>query len=513
MTETDKQMSPVDRWFNAYRVSNNQDAQAEPSKRFYFVESSAPINVDETSDFAQGTSKIRLAKDNTTKILEEIAQALQKEAIDSNKKADLVISVHGFNNPRDTLLHSLFSDSYNAIDDDVISQENSIFISYRWPSERIGAPWNSLLSAAPWTLLAFLLLGPVLLLLSFFYGALLWLGVLLLGISFAAFTLRIIVYYRDQYRATHYGAPDLVELVRDLENRLFKLGLSANQVGLSFVAHSMGGYVVTNAVRILSDLFTPVAIATRGLVDTGGDSENLAKLGRSFSLARLVLVSPDIPAEVLISTRANVLASSLKRFPEAYLFSNEGDEVLRMVSTIANYFSFPTTSRKYGYRLGNTSIIPTDASTAVSDREVNNHIRVGFSTLKTLENGLKTKRDPVDLHFPGQLSYFDCTYFKDGNNPTLTGGGKVSTKPISLLRHVFIFCGYMLGKFDVHGGYFKTPFLRSLIFRLAHLGFERTQNAFMEEEKQDIIQLCEAKQVKVLPKARYTSVKPHSKGV
>jgi hypothetical protein len=61
---------------------------------------------------------------------------------------------------------------------------------------------------------------------------------------------------------------------------------------------------------------------------------------------RFVLASPDISAEALLSNRANFLASSLRRFREAYLFSNEGDEVLRQISTTANYFSFPTKSWK-----------------------------------------------------------------------------------------------------------------------------------------------------------------------
>jgi hypothetical protein len=40
-----------------------------------------------------------------------------------------------------------------------------------------------------------------------------------------------------------------------------------------------------------------------------------------FSLGRLVLVASDIPAETIISGRANFLQSSLRRFDEAYLFS------------------------------------------------------------------------------------------------------------------------------------------------------------------------------------------------
>jgi hypothetical protein len=50
------------------------------------------------------------------------------------------------------------------------------------------------------------------------------------------------------------------------------------------------------------------------------------------------------------------LRSSLRRFKETYLFSNEGDLALRLASTVANYFSFPARTRESGYRLGNVAI-------------------------------------------------------------------------------------------------------------------------------------------------------------
>jgi hypothetical protein len=59
----------------------------------------------------------------------------------------------------------------------------------------------------------------------------------------------------------------------------------------------------------------------------------------------------------LISNRSNFLSNSLVRFEEVFLFSNEGDEVLRQISTTANYFSFPTKSNNFGYRLGNVCLL------------------------------------------------------------------------------------------------------------------------------------------------------------
>jgi hypothetical protein len=124
----------------------------------------------------------------------------------------------------------------------------------------------------------------------------------------------------------------------------------------------MGGLVVTNAIRALTDAFdvraTSLALFGRKAREEG--SRPTAAVGHVFRLMRFVLASPDIPAEHLLSSRSNFLASALSRFDEAYLFSNEGDEVLRQISTLANYFSFPTKSRNYGWRLGNVEILLAD---------------------------------------------------------------------------------------------------------------------------------------------------------
>ena len=125
----------------------------------------------------------------------------------------------------------------------------------------------------------------------------------------------------------------------------------------------MGGFVVTNAIRALSDLFARDALRPRlnaGTVDehTGGTLAPVSpNIGNALTLMRFVLASPDISAEALLSNRANYLAASLRRFREAYLFSNEGDEVLRQISTTTNYFSFPTKTWRHGYRLGSDAMV------------------------------------------------------------------------------------------------------------------------------------------------------------
>jgi Alpha/beta hydrolase of unknown function (DUF900) len=193
-------------------------------------------------------------------------------------------------------------------------------------------------------------------------------------IPITLFLLRLIVYFREVYRATTYGVPDLVDIVRLIDARLDErhkdLGAVNGRADLSFIDHSMGGFVVTNAVRILSDVFSPAAkpktvASGAGAVSDDADLDERSHIGKVFRLRRLVLVSPDIPAEVLLSGRANALRSSLDRFQEAHLFSNEGDEVLRDISTTANFFTLPTKRREFGYRLGNAGVLTSGESPRV----------------------------------------------------------------------------------------------------------------------------------------------------
>ncbi len=253
---------------------------------------------------------------------------------------------------------------------------NLVCIGYRWPSEQMGRPARSVFSAAPlsliWLLVAALLLlgiGTLLTIGAFhtlpertiwrslsytFYG-------LLLAIPVTVFFLRIAVYFRDAYRAAHYGVPDLVEVIRQLDkaaNQPTPGRIRQARIKISFIGHSMGAFVVTNLVRILSDVFDPASIGTLSTDDP--HKAPGPEIGNVFTLGRLVLVSPDIPAETLLLRRANFLASSLRRFEESYLFSSEGDEALRLISTMANYFSFPTKSRDNGFRMGNTEVVSPD---------------------------------------------------------------------------------------------------------------------------------------------------------
>lgn len=215
-----------------------------------------------------------------------------------------------------------------------------MFVGYRWPSEQLfGSPSPFL--AMPPTIVGLLLLVSALLVVPFpgldthplSMGFVLT-GVLLLGVLAAVFLLRSLVYFRDLYRATHYAVPDLVYLL----TRLRSGAVGDLPVTVSFIAHSMGALVATMAARQL-------------LETSSGRVLDVPGAGSKLRFGRLVMVSPDIPAE-WIMPRRGVLESTLAAFEGVYLFSNAGDVVLKMVSAVGNFFSFPTRFWANGYRLG-----------------------------------------------------------------------------------------------------------------------------------------------------------------
>ncbi|MBW4462686.1 MAG: alpha/beta hydrolase [Nodosilinea sp. WJT8-NPBG4] len=313
---------------------------------------------------------------------------------------ELLIAIHGYN----TALGEFATDEnqlkqgggvkgwYQDIRNHIVKNcdrrpQGLVFIGYRWPSEQIKGFGNDSLSSKlgaarrslPIVLKVIVVLALAALLgLSVVSLTTQWSGstaftitgvILLVSATLALstvltlFLLRVVGYLRDAYRATNFGVPDLVEFMRQLDKAIVEIGgLKGGRVKLSFIGHSMGGFVVTNTVRILSDVFdeNSVGYTNLGLGKAKAPSPNI---GHVFALGRLVLVAPDIPAETIISSRANFLTSSLRRFEETYLFSNEGDMALKLASTAANYASFPARTREGGYRLGNVVVKLPEAST------------------------------------------------------------------------------------------------------------------------------------------------------
>jgi hypothetical protein len=524
-----------------------------PNARFYFIESTAPDNVEQRFDRG-GEAPDGLTCVDPDEAVKEIAATLTTEN-DPQVDANLVIMVHGFNTPRDRAL-----EFYGKALDALMRDQNSLFgdplrrtvcVGYRWPSEPIGSVWPSSISALPALPFILLMLAPALAIVlaigvwlvatvlkhfgvvetDLTRGVLIAIGVIGLIVIFAIallMLLRAIVYFRDVYRATNYGVPDLVEVIRQIDreavNRLKQPGdttadLHRRRIALSFIGHSMGGLIVTNAIRVLSDVVGKDVVRTflsgrlrPETVERERETEDdtvPGRVGHVFTLMRFVLVSPDIPAEALIADRANFLASSLRRFREAYLFSNEGDEVLRAISTAVNYFTFPTLSRVYGYRLGNTEILASAFGATAPGRDQLDLLRTGTKTLAYL-SGRVTRQAPAMV--ARVFTYFDCTDYMDGDPPRglLTEALDVKRNDpnasIPLLRQLKLLILYWLGRIDVHGGYFDGAVTQRLIYRLACLGFNNSLKAYGDEDA--MLAECANHQIRVMPSNRLRTGTP-----
>jgi Putative serine esterase (DUF676) len=530
----------------------------------YFIESTAPDNIEDRP--TPPPVPPQLVPVDADRAIEDIAAELS-----GSDAPNLVIMVHGYNNPPPSVF-KFYASAAAAIDRDpsITGRKGLVCVGYRWPSENMGAPWPSWRSALPTMAtwlgrlgLILLLCGIVLILLRSIWHLAAWLdpslhqtaaslairpwikcalsvfghvvallGLLVAGLIGCAILLRIIVYFRDGYRATNYGAPDLVEIVRQIDRHIFdedhkhhRANRDAKRVQLSFIGHSMGGFVVTNAIRVLSDVFDFGAMRPRLNAGTINE-ENAARfsadesapdlsphIGHAFSLMRFVLASPDIPAEALISNRANFLSSSLRRFREAYLFSNEGDEVLRQISTVANYFSFPTKSWKFGFRLGNVEILSSGYGVIpVARHAILKSLRIGFYTLQEIYDRLCTVRgqgtnfDTLQNKLPERFSYFDCTDYVDTDNdgvrrPLLTFALRLKRNNpqarMSWRQHLCLLESYVWNrKPDVHAGYFQGLLSQQLIYRLACLGHAGTIAAY--GGRPQLSDACREKQIRVL---------------
>lgn len=499
-------------------------------------------------------------------------------------------------------------------------RDNLVFVGYRWPSEKILNKPQELaanLRALPSIPRALFWIGAVLLMLEIggFLTTLLrsleiigpttltkWLLAQYLGergalnltlevliavlvkvaigivfaltmIVIALWLLRISVYFRDVYRAINFGVPDLTEFIRRLDHELIALEREdrerhygkhyavpidplnpdskrnhppGKRVRLNFLGHSMGGLVITNTVRVISDVFDQSSIQQNPTAD----------VGNALRLSRLVLVAPDIPVLSVVSSRSNGLASSIRRFDEAYLFSNEGDLALRLASRAANYISFPSSHRNYGHRLGSIAIRDdiydkgiinlealtkhyvcpshTAVSGKVSDEQVLDDNGAANLKKEALWKALTT--DPYDIlkclyitHQSGKFNggyqslknlytdehsgnlyatladlftFFDCTDYVDNRVQLISGAMNAQdldkrkvgllTRPARNKREylklqdyaAIAWDGWRHG-LDSHSGYFKGAYARKLMYRLAFVGFEQMLQAIADEFAKD----------------------------
>jgi hypothetical protein len=500
----------------------------------YMVTSSATINIEGDGDTEDELKSIGIKpfQKNQDGILEIASKLVSME------NPELIIAVHGYNTGRKEV-KDWFESISNFINTDAwISKDNNkLFIGYRWPSEKIGADesgnfWKKSMDgykAMPIILRGILGFGVTGLISSIFLiyiFKLLWLAVpiiiftIISSLIITLVLLRTIVYFRDNFRANNYGVPDLVELIRQIDKLVIETSSEKawenKKIKLSFVGHSMGGFVVTNTVRILSDVFDTKSIGELNQENKQPDSD----IGHVFTLQRLILASPDIPVDSLVQGRANYLSSSLRRFKEAYLFSNEGDLALRLASTAANYFTYPAKTRNNGYRLGNL-VVEAKQYGIINLEQINNLAnKMESSDVKDSENSIsrmeKNSLDKIVIGYPKKemqslnelqkkletvgdanhtrqvaslFTFIDCTDYKDlTNNPKKLGQNigvlsfALRKEGLNLLDYFLLTIGYVFQGKDVHGGYFSGETSKTMLYRLAFIGFQDYLHSVAVEE-------------------------------
>lgn len=186
----------------------------------------------------------------------------------------LVVRIHGYNVPLSSVKREYHQAETKFIEDACRLTESPpgdyvLFVHYAWPSERIGAGgplrWIRAMPMGLWLLFA---LGSVL---GFFVGG--WLaiiGQLCLGIGITLTLLRAVTYFRDRERASTFGVFDAVEMVRALHHLVKEIiadspylvdleSGKAQRISLSFLGHSMGTFLTTMLIRVLSNVFDPKA--------------------------------------------------------------------------------------------------------------------------------------------------------------------------------------------------------------------------------------------------------------
>jgi Alpha/beta hydrolase of unknown function (DUF900) len=531
----------------------------------YFVASTAPINIED-----QLVDDITECPD-PKKLIDEISQYLKEHKGD----AEILIVIHGYNTSKEGA-RGWFENIYQyvACHYGKSRSKGLILIGYRWPSEQTSPPSSevheeggsfkdklkSTKGALPvvWGKVArfgglgliggiigsvvstiqITLQAPNALIFLIIFAMLTILSLVAISPILTIIVFRLGGYFRDNYRANNFGVSDLVELIRHIDHALVQVESNestcskevysdSDRIKLSFIGHSMGGFVVTDTVRILSDVFDPRSIGTLDITKLERKPSSL--IGNVFSLGRLVLVSPDIPAETIISGRANFLQSSLRRFQEAYLFSNEGDMALRLGSTTTNYFSYPSKTQDGGYRLGNVTFRnPTEENKAfakgvtIPPESYGMMVRLPNEQLVSLKDGQEIKRSgyPLDYLYIckqiplskrqkdialapyqkpiGELfTFFDCTDYTekyvDANGREKTAGlvsRALRKQALTFGDYTSLTIDYFSGKIDTHWGYFsdgesglkpEAAFTKLAIYGLACVGFEKFLFELQEE--------------------------------
>jgi hypothetical protein len=422
-----------------------------------------------------------------------------------NQCLRLVVRIHGYNVPLNSVKNDYAAaerkfqrDAQRMATDP--PDDYVLFVDYAWPSERIGAGgplrW---IRAMPVGLLLLFVLGGVLSIAA--NGVAAALGLLLVGIGITLTLLRVVVYFRDRDRAGSFGVFDAVEMIRALHHLVRDISShtgsitrlkqrDAGRVSLSFLGHSMGTFLTTALIRVLSNVFdagadrhlwedNPLTGPVAGPSCPAPASEEerdkirrqLAGIGELFMLERLILVAADIPVWAITTGRSNYLASCLRRFRNTFLFVNDADMVLRLASTLANYFVFPSGTRIGGYRLGNLSISGRGQTDGYGWRSSDLRDLELHGALQARPLSEQPFRCPPWIDYP--LDVIDCTDYTDQERHlSAFTAGNALLRPLNYAATLvlMLLAPLGIGQIDSHGGYFRGRFCMDLLYELALRG-------------------------------------------
>ncbi|MEB3157346.1 MAG: hypothetical protein VKO26_07930 [Cyanobacteriota bacterium] len=467
--------------------------------------STAPLDAERSCRADLHPKDFALSAERFLELRRDLERFFQDPRAGTGKRQlRVVVRIHGYNVPLKSVRKE-YAEAERKFRSDAERMASAppedyvLFVHYAWPSERIGAGgplrW---IRAMPAGLVLLLVLGGTLGFAASGLAAVL--GQVLLGIGITLVLLRAVVYFRDRDRANTFGVFDAAEMVRALHHLVEEIGSGsrylsrlrqeeAGRICLSFLGHSMGTFVTTALIRVLTNVFDAAADShlwennPRGpfaepscpapeaprLLDVL--RRRRAAIGDLFVLDRLILVAADIPVWSITTGRSNYLASCLRRFQDTFLFVNDADMVLRLASTLANYFVFPSATRLGGYRLGNLTIRQRTRPNGYAWRR---------STLKDLElnGGLGSRSlcDEPPFHCPPCIGYplnvIDCTdYVDQGRHLSAFTAKAALLRPLNYVATVVLMLLAPLGlsQIDSHGGYFRG-FCLDLLYDLALQG-------------------------------------------
>ncbi|KMM17823.1 hypothetical protein [Synechococcus sp. GFB01] len=188
-------------------------------------------------------------------------------------------------------------------------------------------------------------------------------------------------------------------------------------------------------------------------------------------LERLILVAADIPVWAITTGRSNYLASCLRRFRNTFLFVNDADMVLRLASTLANYFVFPSGTRIGGYRLGNLSISGRGRTDGYGWRSSDLRDLELHGVLQARPLSEQPFRCPQWIDYP--LDVIDCTDYTDqGRHLSAFTAGNALLRPLNYAATLvlMLLAPLGIGQIDSHGGYFRGRFCMDMLYELALRG-------------------------------------------